>query len=188
MGGFRLGSRTKETPKFEGSFWLSKKTGPKEFTSLLGPRYEKIKWGWNICKVLWLGTKVWVWSFFQLSIISLATHHMLEPILNIGWNFWDLLFPTPKLWENFRIYNRVCTRIPLCWTSDQPFEGWPGPCILVGQYRKPIFNNPTTALCVLKHQEHLGDFYIEMKRKWFESRKLKDLMDLKYVEIGVIFA
>ena len=39
----------------------------------------------------------------KLSIKSLLTHHVLEPILRVGWNLWDLIFPPQKLSENFGI-------------------------------------------------------------------------------------
>jgi hypothetical protein len=60
------------------------------------------------CSVFWdekslkEGQNHTVWSFFEkLSIKSSLVCHVLEPILKVGWYFWDLLFPSLKLWEIF---------------------------------------------------------------------------------------
>ena len=58
----------------------------------------------NYLKVPKRGTRLWVSSFSKkLSIKSSLACCTLEPILKVGWNFWDLLFPPLKLWEGFRI-------------------------------------------------------------------------------------
>jgi hypothetical protein len=35
--------------------------------------------------------------------LPLRAHRALEPILKVGWNFWDFLFPRLELWENVMI-------------------------------------------------------------------------------------
>ena len=42
-------------------------------------------------------------SLRKLSIKSSLACCALDPILKVGCNFWDLLFPPLKLWEKFRI-------------------------------------------------------------------------------------
>ena len=62
-------------------------------------------------------------SLRKLSIKSSLARPVSEPILKVGWNFWDLLFPSLKFWQNFRIWNKVCTWDMLSWIPDRSMQG-----------------------------------------------------------------
>ena len=76
-------------------------------------------------------------------IKSLLASCVLEPILKVGWNFWDLLVSPLKVWELLEskkdkwmgsiILNPISTYAGLAW-----------PIILLGQTRKKkVINSPT---------------------------------------------
>jgi hypothetical protein len=42
----------------------------------------------------------------KLCVKNLLIYRTLEPILKVGWNFWDLIFPSLQRWRNFRILKK----------------------------------------------------------------------------------
>ena len=65
-------------------------------------------------KVPQRGMKLWVWSFFEILVIKcLLAHHVLEPVLKVGWPFLDLFFPSLNFERIFKIWNKVCAWEPV---------------------------------------------------------------------------
>lgn len=62
-------------------------------------------------------------SLRKLSNKSFLAHHVSKPIWKVGHKSWDLLFPSLKLWENFRILKRVCA-----WDMLSEIPYWPMQC------------------------------------------------------------
>lgn len=62
------------------------------------------------------GMTPWLRSFDLNRKLSMKSRYVVVDwslVLGVGWNFWDLLFSAPILWESLRMWNKVCAWDPL---------------------------------------------------------------------------